>query len=237
MDYLEWELERQRGALRALLGGGGREDAGTARKDEARSGPAGMEAKGAGGTGRPAASGGTGEEPPKTRATVRETGAAPPKGEDGGPDLPVSAWEQVWREERYAPGQRGWDGPEEETPETPPKPAREGTGLPAASSGKRAGNPPARRAESAESERPLGRSGERRTGESGGGAASGGGTAALGPARRRPVWAPEPEETSGGAAFRGSGGDAAPPAEDGARALSRAVQRDARRYDGGFTIY
>lgn len=26
-------------------------------------------------------------------------------------------------------------------------------------------------------------------------------------------------------------------AEDGARALSRAVQRDARRYDGGFTIY
>lgn len=26
-------------------------------------------------------------------------------------------------------------------------------------------------------------------------------------------------------------------AEDGARALSKAVQRDARRYDGGFTIY
>lgn len=26
-------------------------------------------------------------------------------------------------------------------------------------------------------------------------------------------------------------------AEDGAKALSRAVQRDARRYDGGFTIY
>ena len=32
-------------------------------------------------------------------------------------------------------------------------------------------------------------------------------------------------------------GAAALRAEEGARALSRAVQRDARRYDGGFTVY
>lgn len=35
----------------------------------------------------------------------------------------------------------------------------------------------------------------------------------------------------------GGGWNAGIRAEDGARALSRAVQRDARRYDGGFTIY
>ena len=33
------------------------------------------------------------------------------------------------------------------------------------------------------------------------------------------------------------GGAAALRREDGVRALSRAVERDARRYDGGFTIY
>lgn len=45
------------------------------------------------------------------------------------------------------------------------------------------------------------------------------------------------EEVSGTEVRSGSLGDAALQAEDGAKALSLAVQRDARRYDGGFTIY
>ena len=45
-------------------------------------------------------------------------------------------------------------------------------------------------------------------------------------------------EGTGGTAPWGSGwGTAEARTEDGAKALSRAVQRDARRYDGGFTIY
>lgn len=45
-------------------------------------------------------------------------------------------------------------------------------------------------------------------------------------------------ELTGGTVPWGAGrGAGAARTEDGARALSRAVQRDARRYDGGFTIY
>ena len=45
-------------------------------------------------------------------------------------------------------------------------------------------------------------------------------------------------ELTGGTEPWGAGrGAGAARTEDGARALSRAVQRDARRYDGGFTIY
>lgn len=44
-------------------------------------------------------------------------------------------------------------------------------------------------------------------------------------------------EGTGGTAPWGRGQGVGTRAEDGARALSRAVQRDARRYDGGFTIY
>lgn len=46
------------------------------------------------------------------------------------------------------------------------------------------------------------------------------------------------ETETGGTASRGVGREAAPfQAEDGARAVSRAVQRDSRRYDGGFILY
>ena len=47
---------------------------------------------------------------------------------------------------------------------------------------------------------------------------------------------PEIREDGGAVPWRRAGGSPEARAEESARALSRAVQRDARRYDGGFTI-
>lgn len=233
MDYLEWELERQREALRALLGGGSR-DREAIQKDGPERGWTEAEAAGRTGQaahaavpgGREAASpaGGAADHPAK-RSALRRDGTGRREGTDGGPsNSPVSAWEQALAGEEDAPDRPGGDGPEgEEAPsETPVKPWREGAGPQAA----REQEPP----------EALERAGERRDGGDGGQAA--GGTAAKSYitgyrlAKRPPAWAPE----TGEAGYRG-GGLAGAPAEDGVRALSRAVQRDARRYDGGFTIY
>lgn len=70
-------------------------------------------------------------------------------------------------------------------------------------------------------------------GEPGGGTAAGRDFSPVSQAERETV--PEPGGRSGGWGPWG-GGEAAFRAEDGARALSQAVQRDARRYDGGFSI-
>lgn len=287
MDYLEWELERQRGALRALLGGGSldgealretgpkRQPAGTdaaggsalgqtvrfdgptraeGRQPARRSAaPAGMgagqpaersaafagmeEGQPAGRSAAPA--GAEAEQPaeqetdrPMDRFPIRRNGSNRPEGAGGGSDAPVSAWEQVLAGEMDAPGQPGWDGPEELPSETPARPPREGTGPLAALPG--ASGEYERRTWSAEAPE---RAGVRRAGEPGGVDAAGAYTTGFRLANRRPAWALETGEPAGRAGHRDGGGAAASRAEDSARALSRAVQRDARRYDGGFTIY
>lgn len=231
MDYLQWELERQRGALRALLGGGDNE---APREEEAGGGPAGPEARGKNAAGRrgPTGKSGAGGAYPAVLEAVRGDRSRLPEGEKGAPEPPVSAWEQVLAGEEGAPGQG--DRPEGRAPETRRTPPREGTGPSAALPGLYGGDLPARGTESAER---FENAGENRAGEAGGEEASQHYTAAVRLARRRPIWAAEPGEASGGTGFRSGGGTAAAAAEDGARALSRAVQRDARRYDGGFTIY
>ncbi|WP_300344315.1 hypothetical protein [uncultured Oscillibacter sp.] len=66
----------------------------------------------------------------------------------------------------------------------------------------------------------------------------GGGGGGTGPGGQEGLPAfPETGGAGGTVPWGGPGETAALRAEEGARALSRAVQRDARRYDGGFTIY
>ena len=67
-------------------------------------------------------------------------------------------------------------------------------------------------------------------------AVRGGGSGTAAPGQSRIFPGAEKIEYVGAAAWDGLG-SAALRTEDGARALSRAVQRDARRYDGGFSIY
>lgn len=233
MNYLEWELERQRGALRALLGGGNREDS---RKDgservwaepEASDSSAGQAERAGASTGRetgPSAERAT--DRPAEQSALRRDGTGRREGMDAGePAGPLSAWEQVLNGTEDAPGRLA--GPEEEPPETPGRPLREGTGPQAALPGA-AGERPAA-GETEETLETLEGAGGRRDGGSAGEAFTTGYRLTKG----WPAWAPETGETG----YRDMGLAAAPAEEDRVRALSRAVQRDARRYDGGFTIY
>lgn len=281
MDYMGWELERQRSALLALLGGG--EPEGEDASGEAPSGwegPSGWGDKApADGTRRSPAEPGTA----RTRVPGRAGRYAAKREEAGGPLVGApGAWELVREAERGAPaGESGGPEPPEDAEfsygeaefpdrdaEFPARGSRSAeTGVPAVprrkpaeevwrtsrsgtggaaefwtpSGGRGDGGAERERAEglTAETKRAAGTAGERRAG----GDPAGGDPAA---------------KTGGGARFAESDGlakaadrrermlrvlpwagreSAVLRAEDGARALSRAVQRDARRYDGGFTIY
>lgn len=252
MDYLGWELERQREALAALLLGGGTEEESPWER-EGR--PLRGEADAAvGGGARP--------------RTVSGAGA----GRREGPEVD-SAWEGVLRA-RWAGERTGW---ETRTSEEPAgggmvRFSDGGTGVRKASGGdfprrairrgleETAGDDGALFAGTWLGETGRGGRGDgggalevRKSGESLGGERAGGGGAFMaseGTAER--LWrnrgggVPElsglpvfQEITESGGRFfgRGEGAFAAVRTGDGARALSRAVQRDARRYDGGFTIY
>ena len=217
MDYLDWELRRQLAALGALLPGGGK----MRDPEEERRGPERAGAAEAG-TGRTA--GGVPEEEtagpgdPESWEAVRGAGADPSSRETGGDSGESFGGTWLPEEERGLPG-RG-------TPEGVPAPAREAEGeaktlrLP----GLREVQAAAPEAAGGAGERPD----EKNSAGERGGAAS---------------------ETLGGRLLRGGpeggvrrgwlwdGGAAVLRAEEDAAALSRAVQRDARRYDGGFTIY
>lgn len=289
MDYLGWELERQRAALRALLGGGEPEEGeasgeepsawgGEAPEDGTRRSPASLDAareRGLGRTGRYAEgreeAGGPLMGAPGVWEAVREAEQAALARGSGGPARLASA--ELPDEEAGFParGRRGAEtgaSPRSRryAPERIWRRPRIGTGgaaeLRGFSGGQ--GDDEEKRETAAEAEMAAGAAGGRRAGED---------LAGWGPAVEA-GGAPSPGERSGGGA---AGGDApvsvsrdgagmargdgltgtagrggrrsrsfpwgegwespALRAEDGARALSRAVQRDARRYDGGFTIY
>lgn len=226
MDYLKWELERQRRALRALLLGGAerREEEdpeGETRRRPAETGTARRDAAGRDGeTVRGEAPADAGGE--EARGAVRRASRDRPRGEDGALKTPEGAWRRALAAETLerealerealerAAAVRGGDRAERPLPET----ARP------AAPGETAARPE-------EAPRRT-RGGERQ----GGAGRFGTGPSAGGPGESGPAWTPE--EQAGPWGERTS---AALQAEDGARALSRAVQRDARRYDGGFTIY
>lgn len=255
MDYLGRELERQRSALTALLLGGGEgRDTEPARDGDRRSPArseaargrvlgrdgryAGGEAGGMAGPSEALAAGGkreaSGTEPRAERSDADGRGA-----ETGAPALPSRT---ARRGESEPPG--------------------EGTGVRREMAGPFEGGR-LRRAERGAAEPPESEDGGERTdGDSGGGALSGGGepletsgrdggasgrTRAVLPARRMAGSGAEMPGQEGLPVFRETGrtGGTAPwdgegeslRAEDEARRLSRAVQRDARRYDGGFQIY
>lgn len=254
MDYLGWELERQRAALAALLLGG--RAAGESGED--------------------------GPEGPRKRETAVKGGL--PGRRSAGPERPVSAWEGVclaegtgrgaetgapaevpdwkgsgpgeaefrsggtgaWRESEALPGGRG----ALETESWVVRPGR--ALLRERAAGRRLEDEEAaRRVRAAEMlggeafaggealEEPVSEgdfAGGRVAGWGGGqteavrrdfyGGGGVGGSALL----------PEIREDGGAAPWRRAGGSPEARAEENARALSRAVQRDARRYDGGFTI-
>lgn len=215
MDYLGWELERQWSALRALLPGGGEDREGGRRP----SGP------------RPAA-----------EAAAGRAGRIPP---DAPEDAPApGAWEavRVARTGRLPRGNGGPSGGGARGWEEEPGPSeRSGGKWPEGALGA------APRAEGEIAFPPSLRPG--REGDfPAAGSAAGGGPEETGPAGGRGGAVLEFYDAGGrffpggadGAARRGGpwgGGAAALRAEEDAVALSRAVQRDARRYDGGFNIY
>lgn len=254
MDYLGWELERQRSALRALLGGGGTEEDealrpsprdGSAPGAAARRSPAYPEAaRGDAALGEAGRYAGEREEAggplpgaPGARTAPRETESSP-RGRGG---LQTQAGRRAERpEEEAGPAvQRAWDG----AAETPALSRRriledgrdlsrtDGAAEPSSGGGEAGAETletaAGTRARAAES----GAKTKTAAGAAGGGRA-GGDLAAGGLA------AGEAEGGGWLALPRGTGMEsAALRAEDGAKALSRAVQRDARRYDGGFTLY
>ncbi len=302
MDYLGWELERQRAALWALLGGGRAEDGeapgeedtaweGKALLGGRRRSPAGSgTARGSAvpqSAGRYAAKEGAEAGGPLVGApgawetVLAAEKALRPAGEADAWETPVGHWEGISGEEAEFPARKGGGMGAEFSPrrdegtgagfsprrdegtevlafaasrqkEEAQGPAGEGTGSRTALEG-----PSARReagtgetaeaavaAETAAGGRRAGEAGPASLRKSGGDA---GGVSI--PARR---------DGAGTARLGGGGLDGAPGretrlsrplpwgegwespalrAEDGARAFSKAVQRDARRYDGGFTIY
>ena len=302
MDYLGWELERQRAALWALLGGGRAEDGEAPGEEdtawEGKALPGGRRRSPAGsGTargnavpqsaGRYAAKEGAEAGGPLVGApgawetVLAAEKALRPAGEADAWKMPEGHWEGISGAELEFSPRRGEGTGAEFSPQRdggtgagflPRKdggtevrafaafrqkeeahgPAGEGTGSRTALEG-----PSARReagtgetaeaavaAETAAGGRRAGEAGPvslRRSGGAAGGAfipprRDGAGTARLGgggldgaPGRETRLSRPLPW---------GEGWESpALRAEDGARALSKAVQRDARRYDGGFTIY
>lgn len=303
MDYLAWELARQRAALWALLGGGEPEEEGEelpSREDPSARGresfgdgtrrsPAPLEraeGRGAGRDGRYAAGREQAGVPPVggpgAWETAREAAGGRLDSASGGPEAPVSAWEQVSGEETGASARGGGDAgtgpasrqraPEEarrtalfgtggaaEPPsggrnalETAPEAAwetaasgaesRAESGLEARLAAEAAGGRGAGRGfDAGRLTLEAGSSSGRRTGggETAGDSFAVTGRGGTGTARPGGGGTAETAEQGGRRALPWGGGweSAALRAEAEARSLSRAVQRDARRYDGGFTIY
>lgn len=276
VDYVGWELERQRSALKALALGGAAESG-----EDIRAGDGGREKPAPFDRGRSLAKAGfsrstgaralwrfakaTGDfenppgEPLEDRETVREAGRNRLTWRDRGPRTPPSAWEAALGETAGTFASEGWSA---ETGALPIFPqgedssslSREGTGPRTTlrggrnrpESGEKSREAAEKRAEPkntaarfarerrpGEAPPPKGRDGG---GENGGALINGGGVWTAPSAKGRLTGAGEGEGTS--ALFQsGVWKSAAPRAEAGARVLSRAFQRDARRYDGGFTIY
>ena len=299
VDYLGWELERQRAALWALLGGGRAEDGEAPGEEdtawEGKALPGGRRRSPAGsGTargnavpqsaGRYAAKEGAEAGGPLVGAPgAWETVLAAEKalqsaGEDGAGEAAEGPWEGISGEESEFPARKGGGTGAEFSPQrdggtgagfSPRKdggtevrafaafrqkeeahgPAGEGTGSRTALEGP-SGRREAGTGETAEAAETA--AGGRRAGEAGPASLRRSGGTAGG------VSIPVRRDGAGTARLGGGGLDGAPGretrlsrplpwgegwespalrAEDGARALSKAVQRDARRYDGGFTIY
>ena len=292
VDYLGWELERQRAALWALLGGGRAEDGEAPGEEdtawEGKALPGGRRRSPAGsGTargnavpqsaGRYAAKEGAEAGGPLVGApgawetVLAAEKALRPAGEAGAWETPEGPWEGISSEEAEFPARKGGgmgagfsprrdEGTEvrafaaSRQKEEAHGPAGEGTGSRTALEG-----PSARR------EAGTGETAARRTAEAAETAAGGRRAGEAGPASLRKsggdagdVSIPARRDGAGTARLGGGGLDGAPGretrlsrplpwgegwespalrAEDGARALSKAVQRDARRYDGGFAIY
>lgn len=253
MDYLGWELERQGAALRALLGGGSAKEGGAPLQgggaaEDGRRSPAGLGNAGEGGSreaGRYAGGRGeTGIPPvggPGAWEMLREAGRTALGGGSGGLPAPGDAWEGFLNGEGLS-----WEGRSAEThaPESPRQRAPEETE--AAAGGAYAGSAPGENRAAGEIPR-LGPGGPPLSGENPGGRESPHDRASS-INRGVPGKASPGSPGLAGRAVReerlprslpwGTGRESpALRAEDGARALSRAVQRDARRYDGGFSIY
>lgn len=270
MDYLGWELERQRAALAALLLGGGNARDRESVRDETRQSGAGTPEPDAGG-GQQAS--GAWEALPAARQR-REPGGS------GIVETPVSAWEAVLGGEVVWAARRDLGDGGSGTVETPWSAWEailgEGTGVPVHSQesarlrlyGGTGAQPEfprpsdgyaARRGMRRTDTGPAAETQDTRTGGDGAensavppgtgvdqGSAAGG-TAAAGRSGRffrirrsggSAAGASEPDEPAASTALWGGGpGAAVLRAEEGAKLLSRAVQRDARRYDGGFNIF
>lgn len=236
MDYLSWELERQRAALGALLGGGEARDGEAAPEGERRS-PAELETARRDAAGRAGRYAGGGDDT-----------AVPDSGAPGAWEAVQGDWEGSWGTEegggfRAGEGARvralsRGEGPQRRTAALR-EAAREGTGPWTSHPGGSAAAPesPAElRAEAMEP--PAEHAGETGAGEDaakGSGGWEDAGSAAARAPRSTLVWGPS--RFGRGGPWGGGGVSTALQAEDGAKALSLAVQRDARRYDGGFGLY
>ncbi len=237
MNYPDWELERQRLALWALLGGGQissekqRTHAALRAAEERSGGPdrrsAGKRRK----DGRPA------KGAPEEWGMVPETGGPHSSGENGGSAGPPDM-EEIPTGGGYGPPGRGEVAQPENAAVEKIRNSPEET---AGTTAERLGFPEKAHAAGQEEStlKAAAPAGKKRSGTdlvqpAGGGTQPGIFFSTAHPAGNRVIWTPSSDYPSS----PWSGGEtAALQAEDHAKALSRAVQRDARRYDGGFTIY
>lgn len=233
MDYLGWELERQRRALRALLLGTAADREEKDDSEGERRLPEGPETAGKSAAGRAGESSGRGDAAgpgdEEAREAVRKA-SRDRRGEENGAFIALEdAWERALEagardlEREAAGGPLSLRAPAGE--ETIPRKER-----PAAPKEETWTEGAERTEESAGALRLRGRSSQ----GTGGGGTAGFNAAVMRPGETGSVWVLGENRRSGP---WGEAASAALRAEDEAAALSRAVQRDARRYDGGFTIY
>lgn len=249
VDYLGWELERQRAALRALLGGGGPEEDEPLRREAAGGGEAAggetrrspEDRRAAWGrsalrkAGRYAEEAGeTPEGLPGTWEAIRGAAGDRAPGEDGEPEAIAGAaaenpggWETAESRMRRAI-EEGAPFRRRAPEETGPRAGRGGAAELRSPSGGWADEWGEQTAEqTAETELTAETAGEGRAID----------RFAAGEKHRAAGGAEQEERLIRTLPWGKGWESAALRAEEGARALSRAVQRDARRYDGGFTIY
>lgn len=220
VDYAGWELERQRAALAALLLGG--------ETEERRENRAVRKAE----TARLSSAGGQEQRTPQETDWTEEPAGSllTPAGPSETTARPAGVWTAggrrfLWPETGSLRGSGGTGALLEEGPRAAGTGTAEGTG---AAEGTGTAEGTAEEVKTAESGAEEGQAAPLRTETFDGMPGAGGWTPAAGLRSSAGAW-------PGAGLWAASGGGEE--GREAAKALSLAVQRDARRYDGGFALY
>lgn len=253
MDYPAWELERQRRALAALLSGGGEREEDRRERRRRDGGADARRQGGETGDGGTESGGETGDASvPGAWEAVRKASRDRASG-SGEAARPWSVWERIQdAESGGAPAEWGRSGEDAGEMAAADRGRADGPEAEESPGGRKGRRAPEKGRREAPGDRSFEAAEAAEFADRGGGEAfpgwgnggdwkvpgkrtDWGGAVAGRTARRRGGGL---TGTADGTGFWGGGwGSAALREEEGAKALSRAVQRDARRYDGGFSLY